>query len=237
MYTFESRIRFSETDENEEISLAAIMNYLQDCSSFEAEDLGVGAAWLRARDRAWVLNSWQIVIKRRPKVYERIVIGTQPYAFRGALGMRNFSIKSADGEECIIANSVWCLVQISKMIPAALGGEHSSAYTLGKPLDMEYAGRKLNPPQNPERKAPIVVSHEYIDCNHHVNNSRYVILAEQFLPKGFKLCQIRAQYKSQAHLGDIMIPEVETRPSCVVTAFRRQDGSDYAIVEFCGKDA
>ena len=31
MYTFTSRVRFSETDENGKLSLAGIMNYLQDC--------------------------------------------------------------------------------------------------------------------------------------------------------------------------------------------------------------
>ena len=63
MYTFTSRVRFSETDENGKLSLAGIMNYLQDCSVFHSEDVGNGTDVLKKRDRVWLLNSWQIIIK------------------------------------------------------------------------------------------------------------------------------------------------------------------------------
>ena len=48
MYTFTSRVRFSETDENGKLSLAGIMNYLQDCSVFHSEDVGNGTDMLKS---------------------------------------------------------------------------------------------------------------------------------------------------------------------------------------------
>lgn len=48
MYTFTSRVRFSETDENGKLSLAGIMNYLQDCSVFHSEDVGNGTDVLKS---------------------------------------------------------------------------------------------------------------------------------------------------------------------------------------------
>ena len=72
MYTFTSRVRFSETDENGKLSLAGIMNYLQDCSVFHSEDVGNGTDVLKKRDRVWLLNSWQIIIKKRPRCCEYI---------------------------------------------------------------------------------------------------------------------------------------------------------------------
>ena len=38
MYTFDSRVRYSETDEEGNLSVVGIMNYLQDCSTFQSED-------------------------------------------------------------------------------------------------------------------------------------------------------------------------------------------------------
>ena len=93
MYTFTSRVRFSETDENGKLSLAGIMNYLQDCSVFHSEDVGNGTDMLKKRDRVWLLNSWQIIIKERPRCCEYIEIGTQAYQFKGTLGKRNFCIQ------------------------------------------------------------------------------------------------------------------------------------------------
>ena len=42
MYTFDSRVRYSETDVNGTLSVTAAVNYFQDCSTFQSEDLGVG---------------------------------------------------------------------------------------------------------------------------------------------------------------------------------------------------
>ena len=47
MYTFGSRIRYSETDEYGKLTLTGIMNYLQDCSTFQSED----RAWDFLSDR------------------------------------------------------------------------------------------------------------------------------------------------------------------------------------------
>ena len=41
-YEFTSRIRYSETDTNGNLSLEALMNYFQDASTFQSEELGVG---------------------------------------------------------------------------------------------------------------------------------------------------------------------------------------------------
>ena len=42
MYTFDSRVRYSETDEEGNLSVVGIMNYLQDCS-----DVPVGGSETR----------------------------------------------------------------------------------------------------------------------------------------------------------------------------------------------
>lgn len=64
MYTFGSRIRYSETDEYGKLTLTGIMNYLQDCSTFQSEDIGLGISYLTEHHQAWWLSSWQIVIDR-----------------------------------------------------------------------------------------------------------------------------------------------------------------------------
>ena len=40
MYHYESRVRFSETDKKRKLTLEAIVDYFQDCSTFQTEDLG-----------------------------------------------------------------------------------------------------------------------------------------------------------------------------------------------------
>ena len=41
MYTFDSRIRYSEIDRSGRLSIPAVVDYFQDCSAFQSEELGV----------------------------------------------------------------------------------------------------------------------------------------------------------------------------------------------------
>lgn len=65
-YTTEGRIRFSEVDHTRRITLPGIVNYFQDCSTFQSEDLGLGIMHCSERKRAWILSSWQVVVERYP---------------------------------------------------------------------------------------------------------------------------------------------------------------------------
>ena len=64
MYSFDSRIRYSEVDSQGKITLTAILDYFQDCSTFHSEDLDVGLSYLAEKEIAWVLTSWQIEVNK-----------------------------------------------------------------------------------------------------------------------------------------------------------------------------
>ena len=49
MYTFESRVRFSEADHTELLTLPGLVNYFQDCSTFQSEDIGYGVESLEKK--------------------------------------------------------------------------------------------------------------------------------------------------------------------------------------------
>ena len=46
MYHFDTRVRFSETDRERKLTLEAIVDYFQDCSTYQTEELGVGFSYL-----------------------------------------------------------------------------------------------------------------------------------------------------------------------------------------------
>ena len=52
MYTFDSRVRYSETDEEGRLTVTGIINYMQDCSTFQSEDARVGVEYLDTGHRA-----------------------------------------------------------------------------------------------------------------------------------------------------------------------------------------
>lgn len=76
------------------------------------------------------------------------------------------------------------------------------------------------------------VQKHHLDTNHHVNNCQYICMAEDFLPEDFKVYQMRAEYKMQAKLGDIICPKAKAETGKVIVALDDTDGKAYAIIEF-----
>ena len=143
MYSYDDRVRFSESDKDGYLRLEGILDYFQDCSNFQSDALGVGRAYLDEKCLAWVLSFWQIVIKRRPKQGEKIFAGTFPYEFKGFMGMRNFLIEDACGDRIVSANSIWTLLDMQTGRPVKAGPEIVDQYLLEEKLPMDYAGRKV----------------------------------------------------------------------------------------------
>lgn len=85
MYTFDSRVRYSETDENGNLSLESLIDYMQDCTNFQSEDLGVGLEYHRQKNIMWVLNFWQIVIDEYPAMGENITVERRLLALKRCL--------------------------------------------------------------------------------------------------------------------------------------------------------
>ena len=86
-YSFTSRIRYSEIGEDGNLTLPGLINYFQDCSTFQSEAIGEGVAELKKRGCAWVLSAWQIHVRRYPSLGEAVKITTWASGFKGFLGM------------------------------------------------------------------------------------------------------------------------------------------------------
>ncbi len=232
MYTFDSRIRYSETDSEGILTLLSLLNYFQDCSTFQSEDTRCGMEWMKEQGLAWVLNSWQIVPLRYPKLGERVTIGTLPYQFQKFIGYRNFMMMDERGDFLAKANSVWSLINMETGRPTLPTQEILESFPLGEKIPMEYADRKIQVPEGGVIREGIPVLAHHLDTNHHVNNGQYVMIAEEFLPEGAKIRQMRAEYKKQAFLGDVFYPYVAAGEDKYIISLQSSEGKAYATVEF-----
>lgn len=234
MYSFKSRVRFSEVDDNLHITLPSVINYFQDCSTFHSESIGDGVAIMKQHGLAWILSSWQIVIDRYPKLYEEITISTWAYGWKGFFGYRNYKMEDSDGNLLAYANTNWIYMNINTGHPVRIPKEVSDAYQCEPKFPMEYASRKIAIPENGISMDPIEVHKLDIDSNHHVNNSRYVPMAQECLPDGFITRQLRVEYRHSAVYGDIIYPVVTTDGNKITVCLNDADNAPYAIVEFEG---
>ena len=223
MYTFDGRIRYSEVDRTRRLTVEKTIDYFQDCSTFQSEDLGVGLDY----------NYWQIEFLRRPVLGEKVLIGTMPYEFRSILGMRNFWMETADGEKLAVANSVWSLLDMEKMYPMRIPRELEKTYVISPKLDMKYSPRKIPVPKTGgETMEEITVRFHHLDTNRHMNNAQYVHFAAMYLPADAEVGELRVEYRKQAMLGEQITPVLyRTADDILLVSLNAADQRPYAVVE------
>ena len=231
----EERIRYSECGADNALKLSSLINYFQDCTTENSEQLGVGHGYLVEKHRAWILNSWQVEIMRRPKVHEEVEVSTWATGFKGVLGPRDFCMKTRDGEVLAYAHSLWVYLDTESGRPTKPEIEEIEKYSVGDPLPMESVSRKIKEPEGAIWVDTFPVHKYHIDTNNHVNNSKYIELACEALPDEFEVKKLRVEYKKAAVLGNTMTLMREVEEERIVAQLCDEDGNAYAIVEFIGE--
>ena len=107
-FEFDGRVRYSEIGHRGTMTLPALVDYFQDCTTFHSESVGLGMERLRKEKKAWVLSYWQVIVERYPKLNEKITVGTFPTAFKGLFGNRNMYMLDAEGKRIACANPSGC---------------------------------------------------------------------------------------------------------------------------------
>lgn len=234
MYTFNSRVRYSELNHQKgSMDPSSIINYFQDCSTFQSEDMNRGLSYLQTKCRVWLLNSWQLKLLRPIPLGEIITVGTWPYDFKGFYGYRNFIMKNGDNEDLAVASSIWIYIDTETGKPTRIPND-LNGYKVEPPYPMELAPRKIDIPEQSKQQLPITVVKSNIDSYNHVNNGQYIMMAEQYLPDSFIIQSMQVEYRMQAVLGDTIIPMVAESDGCYNIVLADIAGKPYAVVEFRG---
>ena len=232
MYSFDSRVRYSEIDQNGRLDVSALVNYFQDCGTFQSEDAGVGIEYCKEKGCAWILCSWQIVINNLPCLGEKISTKTWANELKGFYGIRNYIMENESGERLAFASAVWVYLDMERKKPVKISDEMLNAFEIGEAIQYEWGGRKMNLPRQFERKDSFVITRDNLDTNHHVNNGKYIALATRYVPSDFKVAQIKVEYRNEARENDIFYPCVAVSDDKIVVMFYNMNDVLYAAIEF-----
>lgn len=255
MYTYTSKIRYSEIDETGHLSVPSAINYLQDASTFHAEAVGEGLSHARETSAAWLLAAWRVEINKLPAMGEEICVRTWPTGYKGLLSSRNFTIHAAgaqrDAEPYVRADSLWFLYDSAAGRPRRIGEEDLLAFSQAgefePALDMAAPQRHIRLPKDavPVEAAPVRVATTHIDTNHHVNNAQYVGMAIDALleyPPAQRAREaiarrartapivVDVQYSIAAKRGQTIHPRIYQDDAGFVVALDDEGGAHFALV-------
>lgn len=234
VYEYETVIRYSEVDKNGFLTPLALIDLFQTTSTFQSEEIGFGIEYLKSKHCAWVLSSWQICLDKLPRFKDKVYIRTWSYGIKSALGYRNFVILDENKNVLSYAGTLWVYIDIESGRPVKPPVEMVEAYDSSDKFEMDYAPRKIPLPEDMTQMSDFEVKYYFIDTNNHMNNEKYILAATEFIPDDFHVKEIRAEYKKQALLGDIITPKVSVTKDSVIVAMYDDHGDHNASIQFIG---
>lgn len=235
IYSFQSRVRFSEIDETGRIKPYSILNYLQDVATFQGQEVGFGVDWTRESRKVWVIASCQMQVEEYPRFGDEIRISTWATSARGMIGCREFSITSPDqAKTYVIAKSDWVYLDLQKNRPIHVDDVQLAAYGVHpeKKLTEDLGKRKISVPDAGGQASPAFAIQEFqLDTNGHVNNGQWTQMALQHKPEGMQIRKIRVEFKRQAFLDNLIVPVVYTGENSCIVSLNDEAGEPYCILE------
>ena len=202
MYEMKIRVRYSEVDREGIARLHQILEYFQDCGTFQSEELGLGVEEDQKNHRAWYLIAWNVKIIRHPRMSEYIDVTTQAYKMRGFYGYRRYSI-----------------IEIADIY-------------VEKDADKTVRiNRKISDDGEWKEYEPIEVTKQYLDSNNHVNNTVYALWTEDILPEGACAKEVRIDYRKAAMFKETIQVFVQQQEDIFKVKYIKPDGEIAALVE------
>lgn len=211
MYSFTSRVRYSECDEHGRLTLISMLNYLQDTSTFQSASLGQPVLEPLDGHLAWILGGWEIEVDELPSFNEEVTVSTWSYAMTRTQALRCFEVRDKDGRSLVRADSQWFVFDAERG-RAVRVPQDQEVYVEDTPrLEMPPMAKKLVVEGEAQDAAPVAIAQHNLDTNHHVNNAQYVQLALDALAglgHSADVGRLAVRYRNMARLGDTVCPRV-----------------------------
>ena len=221
---------------------SSAVDMMQDCSLFQLERMGEITEYFHHHGVGMYLVSRQADWIRRPSFGETLTVRTVVYRVKSMYGYRNTVLFDERGKMCAQSYAIGAFVDLSTGRPIRMPETLLNRLVLDEEIPMEQLPRKIPiPEQGGEAFEEFRIPKNFEDFNGHVNNARYVELAEEYA-HDFSGDRIRVEYKTPARWNDFVIPvvyrekegEPERRRTVALTG---RDGTLYASVEFSCRPA
>lgn len=242
MYRIERFVGNSHVGADGRLTLGAAVDFMQDCSGFQLDNEKELSRYFRQHNVTMFLVSRQINIHKPVFYGEKVEVVTTIYQLKNSYGFRNTNIYDEDGNVRISSYAGGAFIDLERRRATTLPEEIAATVPIEEKFEgMEYLPRKIRLPKKtgesggmePEIMEGMKVCRYHIDKNAHMNNSRYLQLAQECIPEDFPIATARIEYKTAAKLGDMLIPYTyHLDDGITIVSLQDGNGGVFANVEF-----
>ena len=203
VYTRQYKLKNADVDLHRRLRPSVLFTMLQEAAIAHTEALGMGRDKTLDRGLLWVVTLQRITVHRMPRYDETVTLASWPGKTMHVLFPRYYRMTDGSGQVLLEGSALWTLMdQESRtmvfpdehgvVIPGHITGWETPLPRAPKPLALTEA-------------AEYTVPYSSIDLNGHMNNVRYLDLAEDVLPAELHtrpLREILVEYTNEAKLGE-----------------------------------
>lgn len=219
------KIRYSEMDYDLVLKPSALLQFLQDLASENAEALGFGYSYIIKNNLAWFLLKYHIEFDDYPQGIYNIDIKTEPRGYNKLFAFRDFEILYGN-TQIGRASTTWALVDLdtksmANVVEALQGNPHMKLYEK-RETDLTYEKIKL--PQSFDIEKTFEIRFDDLDVNKHVNNANYIVWA-------FETLDFEFRHKKKLKALDIIFKKEITYGSTVLSLAQKTDDTTVHVLK------
>ena len=202
IYEEQFKIRASEIDFDQQATMSAICNLLQEVAGNHARELAFDITDLQKDELTWVLHRLNIAIERFPKWRETITIQTWPSSGDGLRAHRDFLILDSNNEVIGKSLSYWLILNMESRRPVRI--PEKIMQMAPKKTEHVLPITEINFPQikGTDYNQKYKVRKTDLDLNKHVNNVHYIDWALASLPDETDISKVDITFLGEAILHD-----------------------------------
>ncbi len=232
-------IKYSETDQNLAMKPYALLNFLQDIASKNAEDKGFGYSFIHPKNYAWFLLKYRMEFEEYPFDVQELTLTTEPRGYNKLFAFRDFELSR--GEKVLARmSSMWSIVDVENrtMVPVGQALENCPYMPPFEKRDGDLAFSKIGQIKEPVLTKEFEVRYNDLDVNGHANNGNYIVWAFEPLSFEFKnthkIKTLDMVYKKEAKYGEKITSLLEFKDDkTTLHAVKNSQNEDLCLIE-CG---
>ena len=230
-------VKYSEIDQNLAMKPFALLNFLQDIASKNAEDWGFGYSYIHPRNYAWFLIKYRMEFMDYPFDVQDLILKTEPRGYNKLFAFRDFELYK--GETLLgRMHSMWSIVDIDSrsMVPVPTAIPDNSHMVPFQKRDDDLSFSKIAPIVNPTLEMEFEVRYNDLDVNGHANNGNYIVWAFEPLSFDFKnshkIKTLDMIYKKEAKFGEKVVSQIEFKDeNTTIHRLQSLSGEDLFLLE------
>ena len=205
MSVYERPLHVRSTDVGMERRLrpSVLFSWVQESAIAHTEELGMGREKTLDKGLLWIVTMQNAKIERMPQYDEDVILRTWPGQTLHLIFPRYFGLYTPEGEALVMVSSLWTLIDSrtrSIVFPEKYGISINGEATGDEiPLPSSIRKAELRP------CCRFTVPYSFVDLNGHMNNTRYLDLAEDCIHEevqGRELKALRMEFVREVRLGD-----------------------------------